>query len=248
MAPSSINRAQKPYNRPAARPRGSEGQWLHDRAPGVPRAVQADAPARTSGGLTNTRIIVSNLHYEITPKDLTQIFGQIGTLVCEPRIRYDRSGRSSGVAVITFETPAEATRAKKQFDGILAKDQPMSITYDTSPPPAAKGARRSTSAPSLLNRIEKPPLLERLSRTDARPQPTTASAGGGPVRTKATRARGGAVAGRGGGRKGVAKPKTVEDLDKELDAFMNDDIAPAQAKPASATNAAGAVEGDVEMA
>ena len=35
--------------------------------------------------------------------------------------QYDRSGRSSGVAVITFETPAEATRAKKQFDGILCK-------------------------------------------------------------------------------------------------------------------------------
>ena len=35
--------------------------------------------------------------------------------------QYDRSGRSSGVAVITFETPMEATRAKKQFDGILAK-------------------------------------------------------------------------------------------------------------------------------
>ena len=37
------------------------------------------------------------------------------------RHQYDRSGRSSGVAVVTFETPAEATRAKKQFDGILAK-------------------------------------------------------------------------------------------------------------------------------
>ena len=36
-------------------------------------------------------------------------------------LKYDRSGRSSGVAIIAFETPAEATRAKKQFDGILAK-------------------------------------------------------------------------------------------------------------------------------
>ncbi len=35
--------------------------------------------------------------------------------------QYDRSGRSSGVAVVVFETPAEATRAKKQFDGILCK-------------------------------------------------------------------------------------------------------------------------------
>jgi THO complex subunit 4 len=44
----------------------------------------------------------------------------------EPEIRfsflkYDRSGRSSGVAVVSFETPLQATRAKRQFDGKLAK-------------------------------------------------------------------------------------------------------------------------------
>lgn len=89
---------------------------------------------------------------------LQAIFGQIGTLVREPLIRvrssecteftwrepvpttfdwhfrtfkYDRSGRSSGVAIITFETPAEATRAKKQFDGILAKGK--RFTFITFP-------------------------------------------------------------------------------------------------------------------
>ncbi|KAI0356108.1 RNA-binding domain-containing protein [Trametes cingulata] len=242
MAPTNATRGQKPYSRPAARPRGSEGQWLHDKAPGVPRAVQATAAARPAGGLTNTRIIVSNLHYEITPKDLTQIFGQIGTLVREPQIRYDRSGRSTGVAVITFETPAEATRAKKQFDGILAKNQPMSIAYDTSPP-IPKGPRRTTSAPSLLNRIEKPPLLERLSQNDTKPKQNTAQEGGvGPVRTKA---RGGGAGARGG-RKGPTKPKTAEELDKELDAFMKDDIVATPPQPANAAPAT--TEGDVEMA
>lgn len=42
---------------------------------------------------------------------------------CFVRKKYDRSGRSSGMAIISFETPAEATRAKKQFDGILAKGE-----------------------------------------------------------------------------------------------------------------------------
>jgi THO complex subunit 4 len=40
----------------------------------------------------------------------------------------------------------------------------MSIAYDTMPP---RNPRRATSAPSLINRIQKPPLLDRLSRDDA---------------------------------------------------------------------------------
>ncbi len=35
--------------------------------------------------------------------------------------KYDRSGRSTGTAFISFETPEEATIAKKTFDGKDAK-------------------------------------------------------------------------------------------------------------------------------
>ncbi|KAI0739015.1 RNA-binding domain-containing protein [Daedaleopsis nitida] len=244
MAPTTVTRAKKPYSRPAARPQGVDGQWLHDKAPGIPKAIQ-NTVAKTSNGITNTRIIVSNLHYEVTPKDLSHIFGQIGTLVREPQIRYDRSGRSSGVGTVTFETPAEATRAKKQFDGILCKNQPMSIAYDSAPP--AKVARRSASAPSLINRIEKPALLDRLSKNETNTKRDTPSRGGvGPVRTKARGAAAGA-GGRGAKRAAPAKPKTAEELDKELDAFMQDEIT---AQPPTTPSAApdAPAEGDVEMA
>lgn len=100
-------------------------------------------------------------------------------------VQYDRSGRSSGVAVITFETPAEATRAKKQFDGILCKSsspsfgsvptsranvsvhsgQPMAVAYDTAPP---KGANARRGGSSLMDRIEKLPLLDRIGKNDSK--------------------------------------------------------------------------------
>ncbi|KAF5347797.1 hypothetical protein D9756_010284 [Leucocoprinus leucothites] len=64
--------------------------------------------ASTSGGPTD-KLLISNLHYEVTTKDLTIIFGQTGTL-------YDRSGRSSGQAVVSLETITQAVRAKKQFN------------------------------------------------------------------------------------------------------------------------------------
>uniref|UniRef100_A0A8H8CJP1 Chromatin target of PRMT1 protein C-terminal domain-containing protein n=1 Tax=Psilocybe cubensis TaxID=181762 RepID=A0A8H8CJP1_PSICU len=192
--------------------------------------------------------------------------------------QYDRSGRSSGTAIISFETALEATRAKKQFDGYLAKGklhiqldcfllafslefdplsfmsqcfpihlpldrsilwyanislvgQPMSIAFDTTPPPRApRASRRAVSAPttkSLLNRIEKPPLAERLAPADdsAIKTPSAPRAFTGAVRTKAGRgsaSRGPASTATGRAPKGPKKPKTAEELDKELDAFMGD--------------------------
>ncbi|KAF5310737.1 hypothetical protein D9619_007891 [Psilocybe cf. subviscida] len=84
------NTQRKPYSRPA--PRGDvDGQWLHDKAPTGPRGRAAlgkgAAPAPTGPAVPNSKLIVSNLHYEITPQNLTSVFGQIGTLVREPLLR-----------------------------------------------------------------------------------------------------------------------------------------------------------------
>jgi hypothetical protein len=46
----------------------SDGGWVHDRVPGAPKA--ATQPSDSNAPLTN-KIMVTNLHYEITPKDLT---------------------------------------------------------------------------------------------------------------------------------------------------------------------------------
>jgi len=236
MASFRSDRAKKPYNRPESRTKASDGMWVHDKAPSAPRAANISNGHKAEASL-NSKLIVSNLHYEISAKDLTAIFGQIGMLVREPLIRYDRSGRSSGVAVITFETPAEATRAKKQFDGILAKGQPMSIAYDSGPP---RMPRRAASLPgSLLNRIQKPPLADRLSRDDSSIK-AAPPRGTGPIRTR-----------RGGARhtpRVPKKPKTAEDLDKELDLFMGDGTKEADATPATAPPVTVQPEGDVEMA
>jgi THO complex subunit 4 len=102
--------------------------------------------------------------------------------------QYDRSGRSTGEAIVSFENAVEATRAKKQFNGILAKGnchchilaffefmlpilgQPMSVAYYIAP----RAPRRTVSSPSvttrsLLNRVEKPPLSDRLGNEDSKP-------------------------------------------------------------------------------
>ncbi|KAJ8081899.1 hypothetical protein PM082_024593 [Marasmius tenuissimus] len=222
MSAFRSNRSQKPYSRPNV-----NEQWVHDRAPGVKTAFSNEDKPRlpSNGSAVTTKLQVSNLHYEVTPKDLASIFGQIGTLVREPLIRYDRSGRSSGVAIISYETPAEATRAKKQFDGILAKGQPMSITYDSGPP---RPPRRAVSGSALINRIQRPPLKERLAADDSEIKEST---GPGPMRSRPRR-RGGPPPKANTSRPAPKKPKTAEELDKELDAFMGD-TEPAAVKPSN---------------
>jgi hypothetical protein len=39
------------------------------------------------------------------------------------RIKYDRSGRSTGLAWIVYENSADATKAKQQLDGVAAKGE-----------------------------------------------------------------------------------------------------------------------------
>ncbi|KAK7678304.1 hypothetical protein QCA50_018652 [Cerrena zonata] len=247
---------RKPYSRPAARPRASDGEWLHDRAPGAARNRtrtnnnktdfnrDADEQANISSE-PSAKLVVSNLHYEITPRDLAAVFGAKGTLVREPLIRYDRSGRSSGVAIITYETAAEASIAKQEYDGRLCKDQPMAIEFYNPAP------KRMASAPSLINRIQKPALLDRLEQ-DRGDKNGRAPQGPGPVRNRrqprhstgntpnpnTNRPPRNAPK----GRRAPNKPVTAEDLDKELDNFMKEDNNVTAAPPVPAAN------GDVEMA
>ncbi|OBZ67982.1 hypothetical protein A0H81_12462 [Grifola frondosa] len=241
MAPLNANRAKKPYNRPAPRPRGTDGEWLHDRAPGATVVDTGSSNTARTPATINTRLIVSNLHYEVTPKDLTQIFGQIGTLVREPLIRVrssectDTTAAAAPPALLSSRSRHLLRQRGRRSSMMGSSPKVTSAHVDclrhlTSSRPA--GARRGAS--SLLNRIQKPPLLERLSRNDPQPQSTTPSRSGpGPVRTKAR----GAGAGRA-----LKKPATAEQLDSELDAFMKDDVASAQ-RPAAGK----VVEEDVEM-
>ncbi|KAI0312769.1 hypothetical protein OF83DRAFT_615071, partial [Amylostereum chailletii] len=238
--------------RPRLATRASDDTWVHDKAPRDPatRSTPANGPP------TN-KLMITNLHYEVMPKDLMAIFGQIGTLVREPHIRYDRSGRSSGIAIVTYETPTEATRARNQLNGMTAKGQPMTVEFDREVPRRAS----APAAPSLLSRIQTPkaPLLARLGQSESSAKAAIAkNTKVAAVRGKArpgARGRGGGGGsggggggGGGGGSKGSAaprqkpKPKTAQELDSELDTFMVGPSAPAPA-PAPVADS----NGDVEM-
>jgi len=99
--------------------------------------------------------------------------------------QYDRSGRSTGTAFITYSTMGEAIAARKNLDGQLAKGsflsymsslcgqtiyvvfyatgQELSIRFENIPSGPRGGAKPSGRAHSLLERVQKPSLAARLS-------------------------------------------------------------------------------------
>lgn len=128
----------------------------------------------------------------------------------------------------------------------------MSIEYDKRPPP-----KKASDTNSLLNRIEKPPLAERLNPSSKKvaslmcvstPHSVFTSGTYGEFDRDSASLNGsvGAVHSRVmkkkvGGRPNLRREKvhkSAADLDKEIDAFMADD----GIKPASAVKTGGDVE------
>ncbi|KIO31379.1 hypothetical protein M407DRAFT_241785 [Tulasnella calospora MUT 4182] len=189
--------------------------------------------AATTSSAPLSKCIVSGLHYEITEQELVKIFKPYGSFARDPAIRYDRSGRSTGFAFVTYENEEDAAVAQKELDGVLAKGEEIHVKLDhyyaprgakdkaNGPATSAKGGRGG----SLLNRIEKDSLLNRLSDKSSGKDASKAAAPktdrAGPARSERP-ANGRTRSERGVGSRQSArrqKPKTAEDLDKELDAY-----------------------------
>ncbi|CAK9780077.1 RNA-binding domain-containing protein [Cutaneotrichosporon oleaginosum] len=224
---SRDRREAAPYARPS--PRSTEDKWVHDAYEG--RAGRGGHDLRDRRPPTDTpvssspRIEISGLHYEVTPEDLKTIFEQAGTIVQGPNISYDRSGRSTGSAIVEYATPQMAKIAINKFDGAMTKGQTIAIKL-IAPPRAPKADKAESS---LLARLGGGSLKSRIgggggvesdsrSRRDERPRDR-------PQRgERAERGDRGGRGGRGRGAKPRAerrKPANADDLDKELDGFMD---------------------------
>ncbi|EXJ79682.1 hypothetical protein A1O3_07963 [Capronia epimyces CBS 606.96] len=111
-----------------------------------------------------TKLRVENLHYDLTEDEIYTLFERIAP-VLDAKLRYDRAGRSEGVAFVTYQHVADARTAIREFDGANAKGQPIYLTllplprrdnpfdrvenprslFDRIEPPNGRGRRRSAS-------------------------------------------------------------------------------------------------------
>ncbi|XP_034241042.1 THO complex subunit 4 [Thrips palmi] len=209
-----VKRRTAPGAPPARSPLYARGdvnsRWQHDMYAGAPgRQLSSGRGGIVSGG-GPTKLLVSNLEYGVSDSDIKELFTEFGPLK-SAAVHYDRSGRSLGTADVIFERRPDAVKALKQYNGVPLDGRPMEIALATN---------EITSAVPRSN----PRVGGNSNFTQNRPQNRIGGGGSNFRSAGAGRGRGGARGGRGGRGGGARASKTVptaEELDAELDAYVN---------------------------
>src|ERR1700742_3397881 len=97
-----------------------------------------------------------NLTFSNHPQDL---FTRIAPVI-DAKLRYDRAGRSEGLAFVTYEHVADARAAIREFDGANAKGQPIRLSL-LPLPRRDNPFDRVENPKSLFDRIEAPATRSR---------------------------------------------------------------------------------------
>jgi len=126
----------------------------------------------------------------VSEKDLYDLFGQIGK-VRKSFIHLGPTGKSTGIADVIFDNGRDADRALATYNNIELDRRPMRIAYATTPITAL-------AQPARIN-----------TRFNTRSAP----------RGSSVRRRGGR-GGRGGRRSEGQTKKSQEELDAEMDSYM----------------------------
>ncbi|CED83200.1 RRM motif-containing protein [Phaffia rhodozyma] len=241
-----------PYTRPP--PASTDAPWRHDMfgGKGGRQGGQIGSDSQTN---PSAKLKIEGLHYEIQNFQLEKIFAQAGKIAEGPSIVYDRSGRSTGVAYVTYAAISDAKLAFEKLDGQKANGEPIKITYAPVRLPRPGTVRATgpaegkplfgrlgglvggTDAPAATRgRESRGPRTANPKGTDGPSAPRVGGAGRGGREARGGRGGGG---GGGGGRgKGSKRgPVNQDALDKELEAFMKSDAPATASAPAPAAEA-----------
>ena len=88
-----------------------------------------------------TKLYVGNLDYGVTEEQLTELFGQAGTVVSATVIKDRYSGRSKGFGFVEMSNDEESKKAQEMFNGkdFQGRDMVVNEARPRSPQPSQPG-------------------------------------------------------------------------------------------------------------
>jgi len=183
---------------------GPVGRWMHDMYQGGGVSRSRPQPLMGSVPAGPVKLLVTNLDYKVSDSDIRELFGEFGNMT-SASIHYDSSGCSLGSAQVMYTNRASATRAKQQYNGVHLDGRPMNISME---------GETAVSKPM----VSRPMTSSRVGMGGGVRRPM----GGAPRRGSGGGTRGGRGGSRGGGRSADKPNKSAEELDKELDKYLEE--------------------------
>jgi THO complex subunit 4 len=204
-----INKKTQKANKTKVTTRNTNSKVLKSKI--RPKIPQRQQQTRDSGP---TMLHISNLHYDVSNKDLKELFEEIGKTK-RAAVHYDKSGRSHGTAEVIFWSRDDAIRAIKTYNKRILDGRPMSITLV----PSGTSVVNNSNGPSVTRGVG----LKKGSGIQKRsPQKT-----GGKIQSTRSPKKGvGSTNNKGPRRQGTKgrpakKEISAEELDKDLDAYTS---------------------------
>lgn len=223
-----------------------KGNWRPGAAATVARKFTPfNKPAQAQIQLKTgpAKLQIKNLDFGVSDQDLKDLFSEFGSLKMAS-IHYNAQGKSMGVAHLVYARQADAVKAMKQYNGVALDGREMKITLE--------GQQQVQNKPTMVKRLSRgaAPIRGRGGMRGTfggrggfrnfRGQGQKFARGGakggrGQVAKRgqksnrgqgAKRGRGAAAKKGRGGKKVVQKSFTKEELDKQLDAYINTKITP----------------------
>ena len=77
--------------------------------------------------MSNNKLYVGNLPFNVTEPDLQDLFGQAGTVSDVLLVQDKFTGKSRGFAFVTMSTEDEAQNAIEQFHGKAVEGRPLTV-------------------------------------------------------------------------------------------------------------------------